>query len=268
MKKVSGIVVLFLCLVHSSCRIARNPGDDGKIEVVFLQVNDVYEIAPLSDGKEGGVARIATLKKQYLAQHPNTFLVMAGDFLSPSIFHSLQYQGSLVRGKQMVESLNAAGLDIATFGNHEFDIREAELQSRLDESLFKWVSSNTHHIKEGRVWPFTQKGVVVPRTYIMNLVDADGTNARIGLISLTLPFNRADYVHYFDPLATAKEMYAVLKDSVDVVIALTHQSIESDIELARAIPDLAIIMGGHEHDNRFVKEGNVYITKAHANAKS
>jgi 2',3'-cyclic-nucleotide 2'-phosphodiesterase (5'-nucleotidase family) len=59
-----------------------------------------------------------------------------------------------------------------------------------------------------------------------------------------------------------------LKDSVDAVVAITHQSIDDDKKMADEIPGLAVVLGGHEHDMRFVKEGKVYITKAHANAKS
>ncbi len=262
--RISCIIILFL----SSCRTARNAGDDGLIEAVFLQVNDVYEIAPLSAGKEGGIARLATIKKSYLSKNPNTFLVMAGDFLSPSVYHSLIYEGKPVRGKQMVEALNVAGLDLATFGNHEFDIRENELQERMDESSFKWISSNTFHKTGERIRPFVQKGKAIPKTLVIHTRDADGTHAKIGVITATLPFNMADYVHYDEGLETAKELYNLIKDSVDVVIALTHQSIDEDIRMAKEIPGLAMIMGGHEHDNRFVKQGRVYITKAHANAKS
>ena len=59
-----------------------------------------------------------------------------------------------------------------------------------------------------------------------------------------------------------------MKDSVDAVVALTHQLMQDDVQLARELPQLAAIIGGHEHDMRFQKEGKVYITKAHANAKS
>ena len=61
---------------------------------------------------------------------------MAGDFLSPSVFNTLQYNGERVRGRQMVEAMNAAGTNIAVFGNHEFDITEGELQQRINESEF------------------------------------------------------------------------------------------------------------------------------------
>jgi 2',3'-cyclic-nucleotide 2'-phosphodiesterase (5'-nucleotidase family) len=272
MKKLLPLYVAALVLGTASCSTLRNQAkDNGKIEAVFVQVNDVYEIAPLSGGKEGGMARVATLKKKYLQQNPNTFLVMAGDFVSPSVYNSLQYQGKAIRGRQMVEAMNAAGMDIAVFGNHEFDIKESELQDRINESEFQWVSSNTFHKKNNQAVPFAKTNVQappVPKTFIKTIRDSDGTTARIGFIGLTLPFNRADYVSYTDPLQTAKELYNQLKDSVDAVVAITHQAVEEDIRLAREIPGLAVILGGHEHDRRFEKVGKVYVTKAHANAKS
>ncbi|MDB5192293.1 MAG: bifunctional metallophosphatase/5-nucleotidase [Segetibacter sp.] len=262
-------------LVSASCKTTRNATatrDDNKIKVVFVQVNDVYEIAPLAGGKEGGMARVATVKKQYQQVNPNTFLIMSGDFVSPSVYNSLQYEGKRIRGKQMVEAMNAAGTDFVVFGNHEFDINENELQDRINESGFLWISSNAFHKTKGKVSPFsrttTPNAPPFPETYIMNVKDKDGTTAKIGFIGLVLPFNKADFVSYTDPLTTAKTLYDRLKDSVDAVVAITHQTIEEDQRLAREIPGLAVILGGHEHDQRFVKEGNVYITKAHANAKS
>ena len=260
---------VFLSMFYiSSCRVLRTGNDDHKIEIIFVQVNDVYEIAPLADGKVGGMARVATLKKQYKKNNPNTFLVMAGDFVSPSVYNSLQYQGKRIRGKQMIESMNTAGMDIAVFGNHEFDITEQELQERIDESEFQWVSSNTFHKVSANTAAFKKSGISIPETYILTVHDADGTTARIGFIGLTIPFNKADYVTYTDPLATAKKLYAQIRDSCDAVVAVTHQFIEDDVKLADAIPGLAVILGGHEHDMRFRKEGKIFITKAHANARS
>ena len=247
-------VFLILSLVTSCKTPSQLSGsnDDGKIDINFIQINDVYEIAGVSGGKEGGLARIATLKKQYLMTNPNTFTVIAGDFLSPSVYNSLQYQGKPVRGKQMIETLNAAGLDFAIFGNHEFDIKENELQERIDESGFKWISTNTFHKKGNEIIPFGKSnGEIIPTTYILELQDADGTKVKIGLVGLCLPFNKADYVYYTDLLPTAKQVVNKLMDSVDAVVALTHQSVEDDIKMAKEIPGLHLIMGGHEHDNRF-----------------
>lgn len=272
MKKTFTLLSLSILLFGSSCSVpqkAHSIKDDGFIDIVFVQVNDVYEIAPLGGGKEGGIARVASLKKQEKEKNENTFLVMGGDFVSPSIYNSLKYNGESIRGKQMIEALNAAKMDFVVFGNHEFDIKEEELQSRIDESDFTWVSSNTFHKKGDVVQAFYKTSTMpFPETYILKVSDADGTQAKIGIIGLTLPFNKASYVSYTDPIETAKKLYAQIKDSVDIVVALTHLDLEDDIKLAQEIPNLGLIMGGHEHDMQFEKIGNVYITKAHANAKT
>ncbi len=275
MRQYFKILLIATLFASASCKVTKKAvatKDDGKIEVVFVQVNDVYEIAPVAGGKEGGMARVATLKKQYKQSNPNTFLVIAGDFISPSVFNSLQYNGQRIRGAQMIESMNVAGMDIAVLGNHEFDFSEKDLQNRINESNFLWISSNTFHKIKDSIVPFTKTnvpgGVAFPQTYIMTVKDADGTTAKIGFIGITLSSNPAEYVSYKDPLSTAKQLYNSLKDSVDAVVAITHQAVEDDIKLATQLPDLAAILGGHEHSGVFNKTGKVNITKAEANAKT
>ncbi|MES2776159.1 MAG: bifunctional metallophosphatase/5'-nucleotidase [Bacteroidota bacterium] len=275
MKKYFLYLSIAVCLGLASCSSSRNAAsgkENGKIDIVFVQVNDVYEIAPLEGGKTGGMARVATLKQEWLAKNPNTFMVMAGDFLSPSVYNSLKYDGKRIRGRQMVEAMNVSGMDIAIFGNHEFDINENELQERLNESQFRWISSNSFHKKGNEISPFMKVNAMgtqpLPETYIMTVKDADGTTAKVGFFGLVLPFNKASFVSYTDPFTVAETLYNRLKDSCDAVIAITHQAMEDDVLLAEKLPGLAAIIGGHEHDRRFQKVGNVYITKAHANARS
>ena len=270
MKKIISFQVVISLLIFASCKTAKQTttGDNGKIDITIVQINDVYEIAPLDGGKVGGMARVATVKKEYQTKNPNTILVIAGDFLSPSVYNSLKFEGSRIRGKQMVDAMNSAGVDIAVFGNHEFDIPEADVQSRINESAFQWVSSNTFNKKGNDVVPFVKNGVPFPETYIRAFTDNDGTTARIGFIALTLPFNKASFVSYTDVFTAAQKYYYQIKDSCDGVIAITHQAMEDDIKLAWQIPGLALIIGWHEHERHYAKIGNVYITKADANAKS
>jgi 5'-nucleotidase len=274
MKHLLFRVCLPVCILAISCSSPRNitTTDNGKISINFMQVNDVYEIAPIEAGKTGGMARVATLKKDLLKKNSNSLLVMAGDFLSPSVYNSLTYEGKRIRGRQMVEAMNAAGTDLVVFGNHEFDISESELQNRINESNFRWVSSNSFHKTAAGVFPFFKTSSTgneaLPATYIMTFKDKDGTVGKIGFIGINIPFNKASYVSYTDPLETAEKLYNQLKDSCDAVIAITHQLMENDIILAQKIPGLAVILGGHEHDMRYKKVGDVIITKAHANARS
>lgn len=246
--------------------------DNGIFEMNFIQVNDVYEIAPMSGGREAGMARVATLKKDLQKKGDPVVLLMAGDFYSPSVYNSLKYQGQRIRGRQMVEAMNAAGFDLAVFGNHEFDITASEFQSRLNESDFEYISSNVfRRLDTG--YTFFRKyagtdSTDLPRWVIKTYTDRDGTTARIGYIGITLPFNKAEYVTYSDPLEVARDLYNSIRDSCDAVIAITHQIMEDDVKLADMVPEFAAIMGGHEHDMRFARQGNLYITKAHANARS
>ena len=270
MRKILSFRVVIALLIFASCKTAKQTttGDNGKIDITIVQINDVYEIAPLDGGKVGGMARVATVKKEYQSKNANTMLVIAGDFVSPSVYNSLKFEGNRIRGKQMVDALNTAGVDLAVFGNHEFDIPEADLQSRINESAFQWVSSNTFNKKRNDIIPFVKNGVPFPEAYIKTFTDNDGTSVKIGFIGLTLPFNKAAYVSYTDIFTAAQKYYDQLKNSCDAVIAVTHQAMEDDIKLARQIPGLALIIGGHEHERHYAKIGNVYITKADANAKS
>src|SRR5439155_13761542 len=102
--------------------------------VTFLQLNDVYTTQP-TDG-QGGLARVATLKQNLAKAGRTPFLVMAGDFLSPSV------ASSVFKGEHMIAALNAAGLDLATLGNHEFDFGDDVLIQRMHEAAFQWVVSN------------------------------------------------------------------------------------------------------------------------------
>ncbi len=156
-------VLLITIFGTCACKPLRTASvnDDGKLEVVFLQVNDVYEISPVSGGKSRGLARVHTLKKQYLKSNPNTYMVMAGDFLSPSVYNSLMYEGKRIRGKQMVDVMNAAGMDLVMFGNHEFDFDENDLLDRINESEFQWIASNAFHKLKDTTVPFAKtKGSV------------------------------------------------------------------------------------------------------------
>lgn len=274
MKLLFAYLPVFLVVTMVSCRTSSGAGsrDNGKIDIDLIQINDVYEIAPLAGGSIGGLARVATLKKQVIQANPNALMVISGDFLSPSVFNSLRNGDKPIRGAQMVDALNAAGLDIAVFGNHEFDLSEADLQQRIDESSFQWVASNVMHKSNRLVVPFARTGHLptdtFPKYYFKTFKDADGTSVRIGFFGLTIPSNLVAFVQYRDPLQSAIEVYDLIRDSCDAVVAITHLPLEEDIRLAKRLPKLAVILGGHEHDMHLAKTGNVYVSKAHANAKS
>lgn len=235
------------------------------VRATILQMNDVYEIMPLGGSGLGGLARVAALRKQLAAEDPNTFTVLAGDVLSPSALSSARAGtgGGALNGEQMVDLMNRAGLDYATFGNHEFDLRKADFDKRMAESTFTWVSSNV----------FDETGAPIPvakTNVVLTAKNAAGRTFRIGMFGLTLDSNNAPYVSYKDPFDTARAQVAALKSESDIVIALTHLAFAQDEQLAETVPGLAMILGGHEHLNITAHRGPAFtpIAKADSNAKS
>src|SRR5688572_31746243 len=108
------LVVFYLLAFVLTLSAQEKP--DCTVRVSLLQVNDVYQFAPVDQGKRGGLARLVTLREQIRKESPHTLFLMAGDTISPSV-ESITYKGA-----QMIDAWNAAGLDYATFGNHEFDL--------------------------------------------------------------------------------------------------------------------------------------------------
>ena len=92
MKKLLLYSFLSVSVFINACSSTKNiAGNNSKIDITIVQINDVYEIAPLDGGKVGGMARVATVKKEYQNKNANTLLIIAGDFVSPSVYNSLKF---------------------------------------------------------------------------------------------------------------------------------------------------------------------------------
>ncbi len=278
--KMNKIVLFsfFVGLLTTGCSLLGDiPKPDpikgaGAITLKFIQINDVYEIAPLNNGEYGGLARVAHIRDSIKQQYPNTFLFLAGDFLTPSLLGTLKVDGERLNGKQMIDVLNAMDVDLVTFGNHEFDLSEEDLQKRLNESNFKWTSANVRHATEDKVEPFTTKyeytAVPISDYSTFDAVDPDGNKIKFAVFGVTGPYNPKEYVSYGDIYQNAVRAYDEAVKKADIVVGLTHVSIDEDVEIAKRLRSLPLIMGGHEHYNILEKEGRTIIAKADANAKS
>ena len=221
--------------------------------LTILQLNDMYDFMPVEKGKKGGLARIATLRDRIAKESPNLVFVLAGDFLSPSTMSSI-FQGS-----QMVAGLNAVGLDFVTFGNHEFDFGEAVTGERMRESRFTWVSSNVLDPATG-----------VPFAGAVSFALREYNRIRVAFIGLTTPETRTlskggKSLTFLDPIPAAKAAVAhAQRAKADLIVALTHQNMVDDQQLAAAIPAIDLVLGGHEHVPLDAKVGKTLILKVGA----
>lgn len=238
-------------------------------EIVFVQLNDVYEIAPLEGGRYGGLARVKTIIDGLKAKNPYTYVILSGDFISPSALGTSTYEDKRINGRQMVDVMNAIGVNYVTFGNHEFDYKQDVLQERINESKFLWFCSNVFENDKGSLEPFKQNSVPMPSYLLLESPGySKGQPVRIGVLGVCIDANKQPYVKYDDYYESAKRTYSAIKDSADCVIAITHLSIDEDKRLAAELPELKLIMGGHEHVNMYHKVGETIITKADANART
>ncbi|MFD1817498.1 2',3'-cyclic-nucleotide 2'-phosphodiesterase/5'-or 3'-nucleotidase, 5'-nucleotidase family [Pseudarcicella hirudinis] len=263
------VYFLFSCKTSQTTSVKKA---ENTVNITLLQLNDVYEIAPLEGGKTGGMARVATIKKELLQENPNTLTVLSGDFLNPSLIGTFKYEGKGIKGRQMVEVMNAIGFDWVGLGNHEFDIDEADLQKRINESQFNWLASNVLHNKNGTLSPFAKnlsgEEKPFPKTTLLTFRNATGKEVKMGMFSIVLPSNKKDFVWYDDFFESSKKAYEMLKPQCDFVIAITHINKADDARLAEMLPEVKLLLGGHDHDHMIQKVGNTIIAKADANAKT
>lgn len=217
--------------------------------VRFLLVNDVYVADTMSDGN-GGLARVATVRRRLADQGPILF-VLAGDVLSPSLL-SKYYSG-----RQMVEAFNAAELDYATFGNHEFELPLDTLEARVAESDFRWLSSNCTKAD----------GSPIAKVLPWDTVRVSGQ--KVGIFGLTLQgAYRKAYRCSSPDSAAAAAIDTLVAQGAELVVGLTHQTIEADRDLLAREPRLDLILGGHEHEAHDSVVSGRHLLKADANSRT
>jgi 5'-nucleotidase len=231
-------------------------------EVTFVHLNDIYEIQPIEGGRYGGAARVATAIDRLKRSSPPVIVTLGGDYLSPSALGTARVNGEPLAGSQMVDVLNAVGVDWATFGNHEFDVSESAFRRHLDQAAFRIVSSNVL-AGDGSAFPKVATSAIIP-------VKSQGRTLRIGLIGVTVDANLKSWVSYRNAIDAARAEIGRIKGKVDAIVALTHLSLAQDAEFVTALPEVDLVLGGHEHENWLMRRGEhlTPVVKADANVRS
>ena len=218
------------------------------VTITVLHTNDVYEIAPRNG--RGGLAELATLLQEERADAERSITTFGGDLISPSVL------SGLTQGTQMVELYNLLGIDVAVLGNHEFDFGPEVLAQRIIESDFPWLGTNV----------LGADGKPALGTVDLHLIDLGGY--RIGFFGLLAPetdvlSSPGPGITLTPPVATATAAVERLKQQgADVIVALTHDDIADDRELARSVDGIDLILGGHDHEPITFYEYDTLIVKA------
>ena len=237
MRKVLALllsVVMTLTLLVSSAWADEPKPLDGK--TVILHTNDVH-------GNIKEYAKVAAMKDDYKAQGAQVILADAGDYSQGTVYVSVN------KGKDAVTMMNAAGYDVATIGNHEFDYGYAQLKSNLDSAAFKVVCANV--LQDGSpvfdAYTMINKGGVQVAFVGVETPEAQ-TKANPALIQ-GLTFLAGDEMY----AAVQTQVDAAKTAGADIVIVLTHLGVDSSSEpntsydLYKKVNGIDFIIDGHSH---------------------
>ena len=167
----------------------------------------------------------------------NVLLLHAGDFSQGTSYFTE------LGGDIEIDLLNAAGYDVVTLGNHEFDNGSVELARRLESLDAEVVCANYDFAGtplEGLVKPYT----VVRRAGL-----------KIGIIGLLTDISRVvdkklvGELAYQDPAEVINRYASVLRneEDCDLVLCLSHLGFSLDVEVVPQIRNVDVIVGGHSH---------------------
>ena len=237
MRKVLALllsVVMTLTLLVSSAWADEPKPLDGK--TVILHTNDVHGSIEL-------YAKVAAMKDDYKAQGAQVILADAGDYSQGTVYVSVN------KGKDAVTMMNAAGYDVATIGNHEFDYGYAQLKSNLDSAVFKVVCANV--LQDGSpvfdAYTMINKGGVQVAFVGLETPEAQ-TKANPALIQ-GLTFLAGDEMY----AAVQTQVDAARTAGADIVIVLSHLGVDSSSEpntsydLYKKVSGIDFIIDGHSH---------------------
>lgn len=244
-----GVAVLATACTRGPRYAPARSGADGAVRL--LLVNDVYVSDTLRDGS-GGLARVAAWRDSVEQTSGDRVLFfLAGDVFSPSLL------SKWFHGRQMVEAFNAARLDYATLGNHEFDIDRTQFEARIAESSFRWLSANCG-FGDGTPFP-TVRG--------WDTTTVAGT--RVGVFGTTVLAEYRSWVRCTDPDIAARAAVDTLEAlGAALIVGLTHQYIWHDSLTLVRDPRIDVLLGGHEHDGRRIAHDDRVLVKAASNART
>lgn len=239
-KFLSVLLAMAMVLSLTVTSFAADTAADAKAEMagktVILHTNDVH-------GAVEGYAYIAQLKADYEAKGAEVILVDAGDFSQGTTYVSS------TKGADAVTMMNAAGYDVVTLGNHEFDYGYAQLKENMSKAKFKVVCADVFNEDGTPIfdasYTYTTKSGVKVGFFGMETPETQ-TKANPALIK-GLTFATGDAF-----TKAAADQVAALKDA-DVVICLAHLGIDAETapyrstDLYAAVKGIDFIVDGHSH---------------------
>ncbi|MBI4474743.1 MAG: bifunctional metallophosphatase/5'-nucleotidase [Acidobacteria bacterium] len=196
--------------------------------VVIMHTNDIHgHLLPGQDA--GGSAALATIVREVKPD----LMLDAGDMFSGELI------SDTFQGQSVIEVMNAIGYDAVSIGNHEFNFGIEALRQRVEQANFPFLSAN----------------ISSPVEAIHDAAIFNAQGIRIGVIGLTteeLPRaghpKNVKWVEVRDVVTTLEKAIPRVREQSDFIVLLTHLTRAEEERVARAFPEIRLMVGGHEDE--------------------
>ena len=282
-KSILSVVLTIAMLMPLAQAVTVKAADDTKqIDVLFTHDThshlDSFSTIVNGEQKEvGGFAKIKTLINEKKKEDPDTLILDGGDFSMGTLIQTV-YDTEAAE----LRMLGYLGYDVTTFGNHEFDYRSQGLANMLKaakssgETLpeivvcnVDWDSMEKAGLNDGQKQiqsAFETYGV---KDYVM-VQKGDVKIAVVGVFGKdALECAPTCELSFKDPVEAVKKTVEEIKknEEADMIACVSHggtwedESKSKDELLAKAVPDLDLIISGHTHSElqKAIRHGNTYI---------
>ena len=282
-KSILSVVLTIAMLMPLAQAVTVKAVDDTKqIDVLFTHDThshlDSFSTIVNGEQKEvGGFAKIKTLINEKKKEDPDTLILDGGDFSMGTLIQTV-YDTEAAE----LRMLGYLGYDVTTFGNHEFDYRSQGLANMLKaakssgETLpeivvcnVDWDSMEKAGLNDGQKQiqsAFETYGV---KDYVM-VQKGDVKIAVVGVFGKdALECAPTCELSFKDPVEAVKKTVEEIKknEEADMIACVSHggtwedESKSEDELLAKAVPDLDLIISGHTHSElqEAIQHGNTYI---------
>ena len=282
-KSILSVVLTIAMLMPLAQAVTVKAADDTKqIDVLFTHDThshlDSFSTIVNGEQKEvGGFAKIRTLINEKKKEDPDTLILDGGDFSMGTLIQTV-YDTEAAE----LRMLGYLGYDVTTFGNHEFDYRSQGLANMLKaakssgETLpeivvcnVDWDSMEKAGLNDGQKQiqsAFETYGV---KDYVM-VQKGDVKIAVVGVFGKdALECAPTCELSFKDPVEAVKKTVEEIKknEEADMIACVSHggtwedESKSEDELLAKAVPDLDLIISGHTHSElqKAIRHGNTYI---------
>lgn len=251
------LVVAGLSLVAAAvaCLPLAARSESEPLHVVVLHTNDVHgqaqprpatwldrESPPAIGGLPRLAAYVKRVRREAQASGAGVLVVDGGDWFQGTP------EGFVDGGRAFVDAYSKVGYDAVAVGNHELDLGIAALAEMIETYSVPALAANVYQ-REG--------GARVPWAEPWRVVEVAGLRIGVvGLLTTTTPsitHPEASALFFEDPAVALAAAREELSGRVDWILPVTHLGVVPDRRLAKAHPDLEVIVGGHSHT--YLKEG-------------